>query len=209
MLILITLATSGLWVRLSGNGSLPARIQTLSRVVICTTIVIYLQLGLGATMRHQHRDLSILDFPLAYGKIIPDTSPATLDKINAWRDARALSDVTPSHIWLQLSHRLVAVVIATGIIASLFLARRTGPDAGRLSRFTDGWFLLLACQITLGAWVIWSNKAADIATAHVAVGATMFGFGISLSAICLRLMRGREQSASPRQVPVSMESPVS
>ncbi len=177
--------------------------------MICTTLVIYLQLGLGATMRHQHRDLSILDFPFAYGKIIPDTSVPMLAKINAWRDARALSDVTPFHIWLQLTHRFVALMIASGVIVSLFLARRTGSEAGMLSRFTDGWFLLLACQITLGAWVIWSNKAADIATAHVAVGATMFALGISLSAICLRLLRVREPSASPRQVPVSMEIPVS
>ena len=41
-------------------------------------------------MRHQHRDLSILDFPLAYGKIIPDVSAQKLAAINAWRDARAL-----------------------------------------------------------------------------------------------------------------------
>jgi cytochrome c oxidase assembly protein subunit 15 len=177
--------------------------------VIGTTIVIYLQLGLGATMRHQHRDLSILDFPLAYGRIIPDTSPARLAEINAWRDARVLSDVTPFHIWLQLTHRFVAVVVAAGIIASLFLARRTGPNAGMLSRFTDAWFLLLACQVTLGAWVIWSNKAADIATAHVAVGATMFALGVSLSVICLRLLRDRELSASPRQALISMEIPVS
>jgi len=227
MLIVITLATSRLWNRLLGTarcavsepGEAPARnsrtpqrgvpTRSLARVVIGTTIVIYLQLGLGATMRHQHRDLSILDFPLAYGKIIPDTSEVKLAQINAWRDARALSDVTPFHIWLQLTHRFVALVIAAGVIASLFLARRTGPDAGMLSRFADGWFLLLACQLTLGAWVIWSNKAADIATAHVAVGATMFALGVSLSAICLRLLRDRELSASPRQAPVSMEIPVS
>jgi cytochrome c oxidase assembly protein subunit 15 len=227
LLIVITLATSRLWNRLVGTarcavrepGEAPARnsrtpqrgvpTRTLARVVIGTTLVIYLQLGLGATMRHQHRDLSILDFPLAYGKIMPDTSPTKLAEINAWRDASALSDVTPFHIWLQLTHRFVALVIAAGVIASLFLARRTGPNAGMLSRFADGWFLLLACQITLGAWVIWSNKAADIATAHVAVGATMFALGVSLSAICLRLLRDRELSASPRQAPVSMEIPVS
>jgi cytochrome c oxidase assembly protein subunit 15 len=78
-----------------------------------------------------------------------------------------------------------------------------------LSRFSDLWFLLLACQITLGAWVIWSNKAADIATAHVAVGATMFAVGVSLSAISLRLLRDRELSEAPRQSPVPMEIPVS
>ena len=209
MLILITLGTSRLWARISSHETRSAAMRSLAHVVIGTTLVIYFQLGLGATMRHQHRDLSILDFPFAYGKIIPDTSAPKLAEINSWRDARALSDVTPFHIWLQLTHRFVAVVIAAGVIASLFLARRTGPDAGMLSRFTDAWVLLLACQITLGAWVIWSNKAADIATAHVAVGATMFALGVSLSAICLRLLRDRELSASPRQAPVSMEIPVS
>jgi heme a synthase len=208
MLALITLATSRLWRRISGNTSRPLAVRTLSRVVLATTLTIYLQLGLGATMRHQHRDLSILDFPLAYGRLIPDTSLATLERINAWREARALSDVTSSHIWLQLTHRFVALLIAAGVIASLFLARRAGPDAGMLSRFTDLWFLLLACQITLGAWVIWSNKAADIATAHVAVGATMFVLGVSLSAICLRLRRADLPVAS-RQMPISMEIPVS
>jgi len=209
MLVLITLATSELWRRVHENNSVPASGRTLSRLVICTTILIYLQLGLGATMRHQHRDLSILDFPFAYGKIIPDTSPAKLAEINAWRDARALSDLTPFQIWLQLTHRFVAVIIAAGVIASLFLARRTGENAGRLSRFADAWFLLVASQITLGAWVIWSNKAADIATAHVAVGATMFALGVSFSAICLRLLRDGEKLGSPRQSFVSMEIPVS
>jgi cytochrome c oxidase assembly protein subunit 15 len=183
--------------------------RTLFRVVICTAILIYLQLGLGATMRHQHRDLSILDFPLAYGSVIPDTSPARLAEINSWRDARALSDVTAFQIWLQLTHRFIAVLIAAGVIASMILARKTGAEAGLLSRFTDGWFLLLACQITLGAWVIWSNKAADVATTHVAVGATMFAVGIALSAICLRLLRGSDMARSSRHSSVSVEIPVS
>jgi heme A synthase len=55
-----------------------------------------------------------------------------------------------------------------------------------LLRLSSWWLFLLACQITLGAWTIWSNKAADIATAHVAVGAITFGVGITLAAICLR-----------------------
>jgi cytochrome c oxidase assembly protein subunit 15 len=208
MLIVITLATSRLWRRLAGaERGVP--VKMLARVVLATTLAIYLQLGLGATMRHQHRDLSILDFPLAYGRLIPDTSPAKLAQVNAWRDARALSDVTAAHIWLQLTHRFVAVVIAAGIIASLFLARRTGHEAGMLSRFTDLWFLLLACQVTLGAWVIWSNKAADIATTHVAVGASMFALGVALSALCLKLRRDPETPVAPRQSAVSVEIPVS
>jgi cytochrome c oxidase assembly protein subunit 15 len=209
MLVLITLATSRLWRRMSFRHPSSPAVRALSRVVIGTTLVIYLQLGLGATMRHQHRDLSILDFPAAYGAIIPDTSPGKMAQVNAWREARALSDVTPFHIWLQMTHRFVALMIAAGVIASLFLSRRTGPDAGVLSRFADIWFLLLACQITLGAWVIWSNKAADIATAHVAVGATMLALGLAFSAICLRLLRTNEPATLPRQSPIPQEIPVS
>ncbi|HEV2806423.1 MAG TPA: COX15/CtaA family protein [Chthoniobacterales bacterium] len=209
ILIVITLATSRLWDRLRESGLTPDATRTLLRIVIGTTVLIYLQLGLGATMRHQHRDLSILDFPLAYGAIIPDTTAAKLAEINAWRDARALSEVTAFQIWLQLSHRFMAVLIAAGVIASSIVARRTGPAARLLSRFTDSWFLLLACQITLGAWVIWSNKAADVATTHVAVGATMFALGVALSAVCLRLARESNLARSPRHPAVSMEIPVS
>jgi cytochrome c oxidase assembly protein subunit 15 len=239
MLVVITLATSRLWRRLSAVGTARRAVRdpqetsagksrtpqlataswsggergvptrSLTRVVIGTTLVIYLQLGLGATMRHQHRDLSILDFPLAYGTIIPDTSSPKIAEINAWRYARALSDVTPFQIWLQLTHRFGAMLIAAGVIASLFLARKTREYARLLSRFSELWFLLLACQLTLGAWVIWSNKAADIATAHVAVGAAMFAAGVSYSAVCLRLSRAREFSEVSRQSPVSMEIPVS
>jgi len=209
MLIVITLGTSSLWRRLSVGSASTSGGRTLSRIVIATTLLIYLQLGLGATMRHQHRDLSILDFPTAYGEIIPDTSAPRIAQINAWRDARALSDVTPGQIWLQLAHRFVAVLIATGIIASLFAARKSGENSGMLSRFTDSWFLLLCCQITLGAWVIWSNKAADVATTHVAVGATMFALGLALALVSIRLRRPANVATAPRESAVSVEIPVS
>jgi cytochrome c oxidase assembly protein subunit 15 len=208
MLIVITVATSSLWWRMSDRSGSPGW-RTLSRIVLATTLFIYFQLGLGATMRHQHRDLSILDFPTAYGEIIPDTSAARIAQINTWRDARALSEVTPGQIWLQLAHRFLAVLIAAGVVASLFAARKTGEYAGVLSRFTDSWFLLVCCQITLGAWVIWSNKAADIATTHVAVGATMFALGVALSATCLRLRRPGDAATASRESVVSVEVPVS
>jgi len=188
LLVVITLATSRLWEKLSGAGDSGANGRTLARIAIFTTAVIYVQLALGATMRHQHRDLAILDFPMAYGRLIPDLSPAKLAKINDWRNARAFSEVTPSHIWLQMAHRFLALVIAAGVIACLFNARRAARPFSALVHFSDAWFLLLACQITLGAWVIWSNKAADIATTHVAVGATMLAVGVTISAICLRLL---------------------
>jgi len=209
LLILITLATSRLWQRLSVENSAGGPAQSLARVALFTTSVIYLQLALGATMRHEHRDLAILDFPTAYGQVIPALSAAQLTEINAWRNARALSEVTPFHIWLQMAHRFLALVIAPGVIVCLFRARAAELRDTPLARFSDMWFLLLTCQITLGAWVIWSNKAADIATAHVAFGAIMLAVGVTISAISLRLSRISEAAPAQRGYLVSEELHVS
>jgi cytochrome c oxidase assembly protein subunit 15 len=198
MLIVITVATSRLWQRISAASSPLDAPQSLARVAILTTTVIYAQLALGATMRHEHRDLAILDFPSAYGQIIPTLTTAKLAEINRWRNARALSEVTPFHIWLQMAHRFLALVIAAGVIACLFQARAAELRNTPLARFSDTWFLLLACQVTLGAWVIWSNKAADIATAHVAIGATMLAFGVAISTISLRLSQSSEVAPPQR-----------
>jgi len=64
------------------------KIALIKGLAIAITAAIYVQLALGATMRHQHRDLAILDFPTANGAWLPDTSETALAKINAWRDAR-------------------------------------------------------------------------------------------------------------------------
>jgi cytochrome c oxidase assembly protein subunit 15 len=202
-LIVITLATSRMWQRLSETGVPSSAAQSLARAAIITTCVIYVQLALGATMRHQHRDLAILDFPTAYGQVIPTVTTAKLIEINEWRNARALSEVTPFQIWLQMAHRFLALVIAAGVIACLFRARAAELRNTPLTRFSDTWFLVLACQVTLGSWVIWSNKAADIATAHVAIGATMLALGVTISAISLRLSQVPEATLAQRSYPVS------
>ncbi len=102
-----------------------------------------------------------------------------------------------------MAHRFLALVIAAGVIACLFRSRAAELRATPLARLADVWFLLLACQITLGAWVIWSNKAADIATAHVAVGATMLALGVTISTFSLRLSATSQQALTPGRYLVS------
>ncbi|MFN2476258.1 MAG: heme A synthase [Chthoniobacterales bacterium] len=175
-----------------------AKRAAFSWIALVATTLIYLQLALGATMRHQHRDLSILDFPTAYGSVIPDVSRPSLAAINQWRDARALSDVTAGQIWLQMAHRFGALFIAAAVIGFWFAVRSRCSSASSGMRALSGWWLFfLMCQITLGAWTIWSNKAADIATAHVAVGATMLAFGVVISTRCVR---APQLAASTRSV---------
>lgn len=187
LLVLIALVTTNFWQAMDCRASVSNANSRTVRLAVAIAIMIYVQLALGATMRHQHRDLSILDFPTANGAWIPDTSTAALAKINAWRDARGLSDVDAFQIWLQMTHRFVAVLIAIGVIAFARRVSRDAPRSSALRRLSILWVALVICQIALGAWTIWSNKAADVATAHVALGAVMLSFGVSISAICWRI----------------------
>ncbi|MBA3651045.1 MAG: COX15/CtaA family protein [Chthoniobacterales bacterium] len=203
MLVIIALATSRLWPRLARAGALPPRSLALFAIVI--TGIIYGQLGLGAAMRHQHRDLAIMDFPLAYGQIIPATDPATIARINQARNRQAWSDVSAGQIWLQMAHRFGAAVIGLTIAWFWVLVRREKPDTPALRTLANLWLGLVIAQIALGAWTIWSNKAADIATAHVAVGAVTFAVGILISAVLLRL-RHRSEAAESARLTTELEA---
>jgi heme a synthase len=192
LVVLIGIVTTKFWGSFSAEVG-PGRIRAIKMLAIVTTFAIYVQLGLGATMRHQHRDLAILDFPTANGVWIPDTSPAALARINAWRDARAFSDVSAFQIWLQIVHRFLAVLIGIAVIAFCARVWRDAPNVFALRRLSILWVFFFFFQFALGAWTIWSNKAADVATTHVAVGAVMLSFGVSAWAICWRILQAQSR----------------
>jgi|GEM_PF-1756378 len=148
------------------------RYETLRWLVLAATILIFLQLILGATMRHQHAGLAIPDFPAAYGKIWPDTSAAAVAHYNANRmNVVAENPITAFQIILQMVHRMVALTIFMGVAVCAWRAWRELGKRDALARLALFWLALIAVQIALGALTIWSNKAADVATAHVLVGA--------------------------------------
>lgn len=157
---------------------------SLRRWTLAATALIFLQLALGATMRHEHIGLSIPDFPLAYGQVVPETSPAALTRINAAREAAGEMPTTAMQIWIQMAHRGVAVLILATVLILAIRARR----ASRSVRFWSFvWLAMISLQIGLGAWTIWSNKAADVATAHMALGALSLLTG---ALIAFRLLCG-------------------
>ncbi len=141
--------------------------------VLYVTILIFIQLLIAATMRHQHAGLAIPDFPAAYGKIWPATTPEAIAKYNASRvEINGENTITAFQVELQMVHRLVAYVIFLGVIAAAFLARKKLGGDDSLAKFAWFWLGLLIVQIGLGAWTIWSNKGAGVTTLHVMVGAS-------------------------------------
>ena len=168
----LALFTSRWWAKLAAEQSplpVPSGLRTL---VLATTLLVLAQLVLGATMRHQHAGLAIPDFPLAWGHWWPDTGAAAVAQYNAQRTpVNGINPITAFQIDLQMVHRLVALAI---FILTLICAGQAWRRLGRrdaLAKLALAWVGLILAQIGLGAATIWTNKAADVATAHVLVGA--------------------------------------
>jgi cytochrome c oxidase assembly protein subunit 15 len=137
---------------------------TLRRQAIGMSALVYAQILLGATMRHNQAGLAIPDFPLAFGHIIPPE----------W---------TPQ-IAIHFAHRVGAVLVVG--YAAVFLMAIARTHRSELTR--PAWVLALAiaAQVTLGAFVVLTAKDPVVNTLHVATGAIVF---VTTVLIALRLHR--------------------
>ena len=183
LMVFLALTQSRWWQRL-GNGPTNERAMSslvpLRRTVAVVTGMIYMQLGLGAAMRHAHAGLSILDFPKAYGHWWPHVHRDDLPALNSHRvEDLHLPATSLAQIHLQMTHRMMAGLILLGVlsVAALAWKRRALLPTG-LRWLGTAWPVVVAMEVTLGIYTIWTQKAADVATAHVAVGATSLVWGV-------------------------------
>lgn len=151
--------------------------RRLKWVAMTVTLIIFIQLIVATSMRHAHAGLSITDFPTAYGKWWPPMDAPSVARINQDRITQGQVATTAIQIGLQMLHRLLAIVIFIGVGLFAYLIRKFTY----LRSLGITWVFLICIQITLGAWTIWSNKAADIATTHMAIGALSLFLGIQLT----------------------------
>ena len=188
------------------------------RLFLFTTILIFLQLLIAATMRHQHAGLAISDFPLAHGRLWPDTSAEAVAHYNQQRtEITGINPITAFQIQLQMAHRLMAVLILLLVALCAVKARsggapvsdpasfgpvphQAGSETGApIRRLTIFWLGLILVQVALGAATVLTDKAADIATAHVMVGALSLATGVLLCIISARSLKmtGRAPQDGP------------
>jgi cytochrome c oxidase assembly protein subunit 15 len=154
--------------------------------------ITFVQLIVGATMRHYQAGLAIPDFPLAYGSVIPSTDTTSLEQINqqrAWQ--MNLPPVTASQIWLHMGHRVGAVLVSGAIIAIVIMVIRHHRREDVLLRPALLLAVLLAAQVTLGAMTVLMRKPADVASAHVATGALTLVTAFTLTVRATRLYTRR------------------
>ncbi len=162
---------------LSGKNTALHVPNKIKWMALAITSVIFFQLGVATSMRHAHAGLAIRDFPAAYGKWWPPTDAASVAKINQERAAEGQVATSATQIALQMVHRILALVIFVGILSFAYLSRKYLY----LKYFGAIWAFLICIQIFLGAWTIWSNKAADVATTHMAIGALSLFLGVQMT----------------------------
>jgi heme a synthase len=154
------------------------------------TTLIFIQLMLGAAMRHQHAGLAVHDFPLAYGQWWPATDAASLHQYNLHRSEE--DPVTAFQILLHMAPRLGATAVAAAVLAFAASVWRRRGDGGPLGALGLFWGILILVQAALGITTVLWNKPADVATAHVAVGATALATGVFASLAAMRRTRSAE-----------------
>lgn len=180
---LIALVSSGRAATLARSLQIRPLSGGLRWMTAAATALILAQLVLGATMRHQHAGLAIPDFPLAYGKLWPPMDAASIDLANRQRiGVQEFQPITAFQIGLHLAHRLGAMLILTAVGGLAWKATRELGKRAAFARMARIWAWLIAFQALLGALTVWSNKAADVATAHVLLGAASLLLGSTLTA---------------------------
>jgi cytochrome c oxidase assembly protein subunit 15 len=191
----LALFTSPWWKRFEDGGGVEM-LRQLRPWYVAASVLILVQLILGATMRHEHAGLAVPDFPLAYGRLWPATDAESVARYNRERIVtRAYNDITATHIHVHMAHRVMALVVTGAIAAAWWRTRRCLPRGHMVRRVAGFWLLLVCIQFGLGAWTVWSDKAADVATLHVVTGALTFVTGALLSVAAFGArVQGRESA---------------
>ncbi len=190
------------WWKSPSLSSPSSDLRRIAWLGIATVSLVYLQLIVGALMRHFDAGLAIPDLPLAYGKWLP---PLTADGLAAINHKRAftlnLDPVTLSQVWLHFGHRIGAVLVSGFAVtfACLVLRRRQN----RLVLPALALIGLIATQVTLGVLTVLLRKPADVASAHVAVGALVLVTSFLLTVRLLRINRGQLKTVAQHREPLS------
>ena len=174
----IALVTSPGWRRAYASRVGPRRDvlddARLRMVATGTTAAIYVQIIVGATMRHTGAGLAIPDFPWAFGRLIPPV----------WNGPIAI----------HFAHRVGAVIVTTLVLATIGHVLYHHRARGELRRPSLLLAALVAIQVTLGALTVLSGKHYIINSLHVVTGAMVLG-----TSLVLTLRAYRRRFAGPEE----------
>lgn len=142
------------------EAALPPSVQ---RVAVAGAAVVYVQLLVGAVMRHAGAGLSCVDWPLCRGEVFPTGANAYL----------------LLHMW----HRILGVVVLGAVLAVVGAAWRASAGRSALRALLVGLPLLVVVQLALGVLSITTFLGVIPVTAHLGVAALIFAGLVVVSCV--------------------------
>ncbi|MBP7570833.1 MAG: COX15/CtaA family protein [Acidobacteria bacterium] len=154
------------------RGAVPAESDpALARWALASTAAIYVQVLVGATMRHSYvadgrpGGLAIPDYPLAFGQVVP------------------VAELGSAIVAVAFLHRLIALVTAALVAVTVARVYRRHVGQAGLVRPATLLALLVGTQILLGGLAVLSGMTPLVTTMHAA------SVGIALAASLVLLLR--------------------
>lgn len=182
--VTIAVCTSPRWLA-SRQVAVETAVPSLRVLTRVTVGLVFVQLILGALMRHTGAGLAIPDYPLSHGRVIPPFES--------------------QGVLIHFLHRAGALVVAIAISWTVAHVLNAFRSEAQLRRPAMALFALIMLQLTLGALTIWTQRAVTPMTAHVAVGAAVLATSVILALRTARLVgsgasQGHTQTLISEQV---------
>jgi cytochrome c oxidase assembly protein subunit 15 len=150
------------------------------KMLLFLLALIYLQLILGAVMRHTGSGLAIPDFPTMGGEWMPSFTPTVLDRINDWRFEMNLDAVRGVQVFYHFIHRVGAVILIFCVLGLNMLGWRRYRHHAPIFRTLMTLNFFLASQILLGIFTVITAKQPLLTSLHVVTGAATLGVTVLL-----------------------------
>ncbi|CAN5593124.1 COX15/CtaA family protein [soil metagenome] len=128
------------------------RLRRFQNFLSVLAVLIFGLMALGAGVRTMNAGLSCPDWPLCFGKVIPDFHPA---------------------VWFEFVHRAYAGVVGLGYVAALVIAWRSKIVPSSTKTAAKIGILFLVFQIFLGRQTVTMQLKPYIVTSHLLL-ATLF-----------------------------------
>ncbi|HEY5078647.1 MAG TPA: COX15/CtaA family protein, partial [Opitutaceae bacterium] len=133
------------------------------RLGVACCVLLFVQLGVAAVMRHSFAGLAIPTFPWStpQGGLLPAQ----------WN----------FRVAIQFAHRAMALVITVAFVLFAVAIWRDRGSSLAMRAGASALLSLLALQVLLGATIIWTQRSVYVTTAHVLVGALTLVTGFWLA----------------------------
>lgn len=180
---MVTLAfvTSSIWCKKPVRVSFDEKtFLSLPATAVLITVGFFLQLLVGATMRHNGAGLAIPDFPTAFGGIFP---PRFDFKIA-----------------IHYLHRVGAFTLVGLVSWQAFRVSKQYMSQFALVAFSGALVALVTFQFLMGAMVVWMKKPVPVTSLHLAVGALCFATSLVFTLHVFRIKETNE-TLEPNWVP--------